>query len=140
MSDNKSPSAPQGPGKPSVVVRDVADDLASDIEAVFAPFGGIGRLAGGRDVIIKPNGVHFLPGQATDTAFLEALIRHLRNEGVRNARGRLVVQINEDTVLSHAALEQHWAEHEAGGFDARLVVVERRSLSRSSLREASFSM
>jgi uncharacterized protein (DUF362 family) len=79
----KEPDGAAGQGPPRVVARDVSDDLITDIEAVFEPFSGIGQLAGGRDVIIKPNGVHFLPGQATDTAFLEALIRLLRREGIR---------------------------------------------------------
>lgn len=67
---------------PDVVVRDTTADLAADVAAVFAPFGGVARLAAGRPVLLKPNGVHFNPGQATDTACLEALFRHLRDAGL----------------------------------------------------------
>jgi len=39
------------------------------------------------------------------------------------ARGRIVLQINSDTILSRPALEQHYAEHEKQGFDPLCVVV-----------------
>ncbi len=67
-----------------VAVHDTSEDLIQDIGKLFQPFGGVERLASGRDVLIKPNGVHYLPGQSTDTAFLDALIEHLRGEGARN--------------------------------------------------------
>jgi len=64
-----------------VVVRDLTDSLVDDVAAVFAPFGGIRRMAGDRAVLVKPNGVHFLPGQATENRLLEALFRHLKDQG-----------------------------------------------------------
>lgn len=71
------------PKTSSVFIRDT-DDIMEDIASVFDNFGGISKLVAGRDLLIKPNAVHFLPGQATDTAFLETLIRYLRIQGVRN--------------------------------------------------------
>ncbi len=46
-----------------------------------------------------------------------------RNAGVEHARGRIVLQINEDTALSRPALQQHFAAHERQGFDPRYAVV-----------------
>ena len=68
---------------PDVVARDLHGDLAADLAAVFAHFRGLPALAAGRPVLIKPNGVHFNPGQATASAFLEALFGLLRDSGLR---------------------------------------------------------
>ncbi len=53
----------------------------------------------------------------------EASIPRARNAGVREATGRLVLQINQDTVLSDTALARHYEEHRFCGFDVRCVVV-----------------
>jgi len=66
-----------------VVVRDTSADLAEDVAAVFGPFGKAGRLVAGKDVIIKPNAVHYLPGQPTATELLDALLQYLRSEGAK---------------------------------------------------------
>ncbi|MFO8057414.1 MAG: DUF362 domain-containing protein [bacterium] len=68
---------------PRVAVRDTGPDLVEDVAAVFRPFGGAGRIIAGRDVIVKPNAVHYLPGQSTATELLDALLQHLRTEGAR---------------------------------------------------------
>lgn len=57
-----------------------------------------------------------------------------RNEGVKSARGRIIVQINEDTALSRTALAQHYAEHEGFGFDPRCVVAGGRKFPDSSMK------
>jgi len=51
-----------------------------------------------------------------------ASIPMARNEGVRQACGRIVLQINSDTILSRTALAEHYAEHSGFGFDPRCVV------------------
>lgn len=67
---------------PEVVVKDLRGDLAGELAEVCAHFGGLQALARGRPVLIKPNGVHFNPGQATAAKFLEALFRLLRDSGL----------------------------------------------------------
>jgi uncharacterized protein (DUF362 family) len=67
---------------PSVVVRDTTENLVADLAAAFDRFGGIKKLAAGRPVLIKPNGVSFGPGQFTATEFLEALFKLLRDSGL----------------------------------------------------------
>ncbi|MHC4593223.1 MAG: glycosyltransferase, partial [Planctomycetota bacterium] len=52
-----------------------------------------------------------------------ASIALARNEGIRHARGRIVLQINADAILSRTALAEHYAEHERTGFDPRCVVI-----------------
>ncbi|MHC5033491.1 MAG: glycosyltransferase [Planctomycetota bacterium] len=53
----------------------------------------------------------------------QASIALARNEGIRYASGRIVLQINADAVLSRTALAEHYAEHERMGFDPRCVVI-----------------
>jgi glycosyltransferase involved in cell wall biosynthesis len=53
----------------------------------------------------------------------QASIPLARNLGVQEARGKIVLQINEDTVLSRTALAEHCAEHGRFGFDPKRVVV-----------------
>ena len=67
-----------------MVVRDLHGDLNADLAALFDHFSGLKALAAGRPVLIKPNGVHFNPGQATSTEFLEALLGLLRDSGLRD--------------------------------------------------------
>ncbi|MCK4284518.1 MAG: glycosyltransferase family 2 protein [Candidatus Brocadiae bacterium] len=61
----------------------------------------------------------------------EASIPLARNAGVEHARGRIVLQINEDTALSRPALQQHFATHERQGFDPRHAVVGGRRFTDS---------
>jgi uncharacterized protein (DUF362 family) len=67
-----------------VAIRDLRGDLAGDIRSVFDEFGGIGALVKDRPVLMKPNGVHFGPGQATAFEFLEALFQVLRDSGIND--------------------------------------------------------
>lgn len=53
----------------------------------------------------------------------EASIPRARNAGIRLAVGRVIVQINQDTILGPNALRQHWCAHEQSGFDPQSVVV-----------------
>jgi uncharacterized protein (DUF362 family) len=68
---------------PRVVVRDASADLKTDIAAVLDQFGGVSSLVQDRPILVKPNGVHFNPGQATATGFLEALFGLLRDASLR---------------------------------------------------------
>jgi uncharacterized protein (DUF362 family) len=67
-----------------VGIREVCGELCEDISFIFNEFGGIERLVGGRPVLLKPNGVHYGPGQATATEFIEALFRVLKDSGIRD--------------------------------------------------------
>jgi len=67
-----------------VAVRDTTENLLADVGALFDSFGGVPGLVGKKAVLLKPNGVHFMPGQATASEFIEAVIRHLRLQGVRD--------------------------------------------------------
>lgn len=60
-----------------------------------------------------------------------ASIPMARNEGIRHARGRVILQLNSDTALSRTALAEHYAEHEGFGFDPRCVVAGGRKFPRS---------
>jgi GT2 family glycosyltransferase len=53
----------------------------------------------------------------------QASIALARNAGIREAEGAVIMQINEDAVLSRTALEQHWAAHEGFGFNPRCVLL-----------------
>ncbi len=64
----------------------------------------------------------------------EASIPLARNEGVRQARGRVILQMNSDTVLSNSALAEHLSEHERFGFDARRAVVGGRKFTDAYLK------
>jgi tetratricopeptide (TPR) repeat protein len=64
----------------------------------------------------------------------EASIALARNAGIRQAEGAVIMQINEDAVLSRTALEQHWAAHEEFGFNARCVLLGGRSFPAAYLR------
>lgn len=57
----------------------------------------------------------------------QASIALARNVGIREAEGAVIMQINEDAVLSRTALEQHWTAHEEFGFDPRCVLLGGRS-------------
>jgi len=46
-----------------------------------------------------------------------------RNEGIKRARGRIILQTNADILLSETALAQHCEEHENAGFDPCHVVI-----------------
>ena len=61
----------------------------------------------------------------------EASIARARNEGIANARGRIIVQLNEDSILSRTALAAHYAAHEGYGFDPRCVVAGGRRFPES---------
>jgi glycosyltransferase involved in cell wall biosynthesis len=63
----------------------------------------------------------------------EASIALARNEGIREARGRLVLQINQDTILPRTALQEHYDEHAGFGFDPACVVVGGRKFPDSYL-------
>lgn len=52
----------------------------------------------------------------------EASIAAARNEGLRWAAGRIVIQTNSDASFARDALARHWAEHEAAGFDPAFAV------------------
>ena len=63
-------------------------------------------------------------GERVRTVWLDgASIPLARNAGIEEARGRIVLQINADTVLSPTALQRHYAEHDGCAFDPRCVVV-----------------
>ena len=64
----------------------------------------------------------------------EGSIALARNEGIRHARGRIVLQINSDTVLARTAVAEHYAEHESLGFDPRCVIVGGREFPPAYLR------
>jgi hypothetical protein len=64
----------------------------------------------------------------------QASIPLARNEGIRHARGQIVLQINLDAILSRTALAEHYAEHEAFGFDPRCVISGGRRFSESYRR------
>ncbi len=53
----------------------------------------------------------------------QASIALARNAGIRAAEGTVIMQINEDAVLSRTALAQHWAAHEEFGFNPRCVLL-----------------
>jgi len=53
----------------------------------------------------------------------QASIPLARNAGVEAASGRLILQMNEDTILSRSALHQHLRTHEVLSFSPRCVVV-----------------
>ncbi len=53
----------------------------------------------------------------------QASIALARNAGIAAAEGTVIMQINEDAVLSRSALEQHWAAHEEWGFNPRCVLL-----------------
>ena len=57
----------------------------------------------------------------------QASIALARNAGIREAEGAVIMQINEDAVLSRTALERHWAAHEEFGFNPRSVLLGGRS-------------
>jgi len=64
----------------------------------------------------------------------QASIPLARNEGIRNARGQIVLQINLDAILSRTALAEHYAEHEGFGFDPRYVICGGRRFPESYKR------
>ncbi|MHC4789396.1 MAG: glycosyltransferase family A protein [Planctomycetota bacterium] len=64
----------------------------------------------------------------------EASIALARNEGIANAGGTVVLQINEDTVLSRTALAEHFEAHQRFQFDPRSALVGGRSFPRAYLR------
>ena len=53
----------------------------------------------------------------------EASIARARNEGIAHARGQVVMQINQDSLLARTALAEHYAAHEGYRFDPLCVVV-----------------
>lgn len=69
----------------TVVVSDTQPGLASALEEVFAPFGGITNLTSPQEgtFYIKPNAVHFSPHSYTHPDLLEALLAYLRDHGYR---------------------------------------------------------
>jgi Flp pilus assembly protein TadD/GT2 family glycosyltransferase len=58
-----------------------------------------------------------------------ASIPAARNCGIREARGRVILQINEDAALSRSALEQHLTWHQGQAFDPGVVIVGGRRFS-----------
>lgn len=53
----------------------------------------------------------------------QASIPLARNAGIEAAAGRIVLQMNEDTILPPRALERHHAAHEGFGFSPECVVI-----------------
>ncbi len=53
----------------------------------------------------------------------QASIALARNAGIRAAEGTVIMQINEDAVLSRTALAQHWTAHEEFGLNPRCVLL-----------------
>ena len=53
----------------------------------------------------------------------QASIALARNAGIEAAEGALILQTNEDAILSPTALAQHWAAHEEFGFNPRCVLL-----------------
>ncbi len=66
---------------PVVVIADTNQGLASALDAIFAPHGGVEAVIprNGGTIFIKPNGVHFAPHTFTDPAVLKALLAYLRD-------------------------------------------------------------
>jgi hypothetical protein len=64
----------------------------------------------------------------------EASIPRARNEGIAHAGGRIVLQINQDSILSRSALAEHYARHEGLGFDPRVVIAGGRRFGPDYLR------
>jgi GT2 family glycosyltransferase len=67
-----------------------------------------------------------------------ASIALARNAGIGAARGAVILQINEDAVLSPTALAQHWAGHEEFGFDPHCVLLGGREFT-AALRRRLFN-
>lgn len=66
-----------------VAVVDVKQDLNEAIEAVFAPFGGVGQvLAGRKRAFVKINAIDCRPETYTSPAVLDAVLQVLRKHGV----------------------------------------------------------
>ncbi|MFW6119093.1 MAG: glycosyltransferase family 2 protein [Planctomycetota bacterium] len=61
----------------------------------------------------------------------QASIPLARNAGVRAAAGRLILQMNEDTILTRPALEQHVRTHEVLSHNPRCVLVGGRRFPES---------
>jgi len=85
------------------------------------------------DELLKSWRPHF-GRRLVELTLQDASIPAARNEGVRHARGRIVLQMNQDTVLSRTALAQHFARHEACGFDPKCVVVGGRKFTETLLQ------
>jgi len=67
-----------------VCVTEVGTDLLKSIAHVFEGFGGAKRILSGRDeVFVKINAVDLKPHCHTPPDFIEALVRHLYQEGAR---------------------------------------------------------
>jgi uncharacterized protein (DUF362 family) len=67
-----------------VVVAPIGENIEAAVEEVFAPFGGIETILGGRDdAFIKVNAVDFKPYCFTDPTVLAAIVRTLRRAGAR---------------------------------------------------------
>ncbi len=64
----------------------------------------------------------------------EASIPLARNEGLAHCGGRVVLQINQDSILSRTALAEHYARHEEFGFDPRVVIAGGRRFGPHYLR------
>jgi uncharacterized protein (DUF362 family) len=67
-----------------VCLAEVGTDLQKSIAGVFKVFGGARRILNGRDeVLVKINAVDLKPHCYTPPDFVEALVRHLCQEGAR---------------------------------------------------------
>jgi uncharacterized protein (DUF362 family) len=68
-----------------VAVVPAGEDLGGAIEEVFAPFGGVKTVLGGKeDVFIKVNAVDFKAHCFTDPAFVSAAIKVFKRAGAKN--------------------------------------------------------
>ncbi len=129
-----------------VPIHDGFDVFDTCLDALFAQTFQADRY----EVIAVPNGIADGSQQALAAVLArwaghfgdrlqvrrveEGSIALARNEGVRHARGRIVLQINSDAILARTAVAEHYAEHESLGFDSRCVIAGGREFPPTYLR------